>query len=243
MASNAKAVRPKGRGGLVKTSYKRLRKLIVEGHLVPGSRLVETELAEELGVSRGTVRRALEQLHHEGHLTQTKPGRQSRLVVAPMTAADAKELYYLIAQIEGLAVSELANMPDEVREAVANELEVIESKITDSGDQRASDPNRFVALDRTFHWTFVNAGGGARTKSLHKILRPQLERYARLYTGQVGETVAKARREHQALIEQVRAGDSEGAERAVLNNWHNGAERVARLIRAAEAAEEGQQRS
>lgn len=223
-------MRAKGRGGLVRTSYMRLRKLIVEGHLVPGSRLVETDLAEELGVSRGTVRRALEQLHHEGHLTQNKPGRQSRLVVAPMTAKDAREIYYLMAQVEGLAASELAQKPEDVRAAVAEEMAVIESRISDAPEQKESDPNRFVALDQKFHGCFVEAGGGPRTRSLHGILRPQLERYARFYTGNIGDKVARARKEHREIIAMVRKGDPEGAHAAVHRNWHNGAERVDQLI-------------
>ena len=51
---------------LIVAVYQRLRRLIVEGHLGPGARLVEAELATRFGVSRTPIRTALYQLLQEG---------------------------------------------------------------------------------------------------------------------------------------------------------------------------------
>ncbi len=214
----------------MQASHAHIRDLIVEGRLAPGDRVVETDLAEQMDVSRGTVRRALEQLRHEGYLTQGRPGRQSRLVVAPVSAADAAELYSLLAEIEGLAVRKLAQASVAVRMRTADALAQLEARISDP-EQQADDPSRFVVLDEQFHWIFTEAGGGSRTISLHKVLRPQLARYARFYTGDMGSLIATARPEHREIIAGIRVGDSDSAYTAVLANWHNGAKRVAGFMR------------
>ncbi|MFB6240160.1 MAG: GntR family transcriptional regulator, partial [Gemmatimonadota bacterium] len=49
-------------------TYTRLRELIVRGQLAPGSRIIETDVAERLGVSRTPVRSALQRLEQEGFI-------------------------------------------------------------------------------------------------------------------------------------------------------------------------------
>src|SRR5215467_3128120 len=74
-----------------------LREQILSGRFAPGLRLVEAALADQLGVSRGTVRAALGELAHEGlvsHITYTK------WMVSELSAADARELYSLRGSLE-----------------------------------------------------------------------------------------------------------------------------------------------
>src|ERR1043166_264543 len=60
--------------------YTRLRDLIVQGLLSPGSRIIETEIASRLGVSRTPVREALQRLQQEGFVTGNPAAQQSRLL-------------------------------------------------------------------------------------------------------------------------------------------------------------------
>ncbi|NNM33689.1 MAG: GntR family transcriptional regulator, partial [Gemmatimonadetes bacterium] len=55
-------------------AYERLRELIVRGRLAPGSRLIETEVAERLGLSRTPVRGAFQRLTQEGYVTDPGVG-------------------------------------------------------------------------------------------------------------------------------------------------------------------------
>src|SRR6185503_11287169 len=71
--------------------YVRLRDLIVQGSLAPGSRIVETEIASRLGVSRTPVREALQRLQQEGFVMGAPGAQQSRLTVAPLTRNDVHE--------------------------------------------------------------------------------------------------------------------------------------------------------
>src|SRR5437773_9909283 len=86
----------------VSATYRRLRELIVGGRLAAGARLIETELAGRLGVSRTPVRAALLRLAQEGYILSPGAGRRARPAVAALTRADAAELCKIIAEVEGL---------------------------------------------------------------------------------------------------------------------------------------------
>src|SRR5215813_87498 len=77
-----------------------LREQILSGRFAPGLRLVEATLADQLGVSRGTVRAALSELAHEGLVSQVA---YTKWMVPELSAADAWELYSLRGSLEGLA--------------------------------------------------------------------------------------------------------------------------------------------
>ncbi len=55
--------------------YEQLRHLIVHGHLAPGSRIVESDVAGRLGVSRTPVRGALQRLQQEGYIVDPSSPR------------------------------------------------------------------------------------------------------------------------------------------------------------------------
>jgi len=78
-----------------------LREEIVAGELVAGAPLVETALAEALGVSRGPIRNALTELEGEG-LVRTE--RNGRSLVAGFTQADLTDVLAVRLEIESLAI-------------------------------------------------------------------------------------------------------------------------------------------
>ncbi len=77
-----------------------LRRAILEAQLPPGERLVETSLAEQLGVSRGPLREAIRQLVEEGLVDQT-PFRGA--VVRSLSVEDIKEIYSFRLLLESCA--------------------------------------------------------------------------------------------------------------------------------------------
>src|SRR5471030_1352252 len=90
--------------------YARLRDLIVQGLLSPGSRIIETEIAGRLGVSRTPVREALQRLQQEGFVTGSPGAQQSRLTVAPLTRTDVDELLNVVGALEGLGAYKAASL-------------------------------------------------------------------------------------------------------------------------------------
>ena len=78
-----------------------IRMMLLTGELEPGTRIVEQDLAQELGVSRGPVREALRQIEQEGLLEYTSHVGCS---VKEFTVQDVYEVYLLRANLEILAV-------------------------------------------------------------------------------------------------------------------------------------------
>ena len=77
-----------------------LRKANLEATLAPGTRLVETKLAEQLGVSRGTLREAILQLVEEGLLEQAS---FRGTVVRSLSVEDIQEIYSFRTLLESFA--------------------------------------------------------------------------------------------------------------------------------------------
>src|SRR5437763_11507891 len=105
--------------------YMRLRDLIVQGSLAPGSRIVETEIASRLGVSRTPVREALQRLQQEGFVNGAPGAQQSRLTVAPLTRDDVHELLDVVGALEGLGARRSASTDAAERKALAKELRAL----------------------------------------------------------------------------------------------------------------------
>jgi len=218
--------------GSAELAYRRIRDLIVAGRLSPGARLVETELAGSLGVSRGTIRPALLRLRHEGYATAPRSGRQARLIVAPLTRDDAVDLYSLVGELEGLAASLAAVANDDVHGPMMASVRALQLQLEQLSRHPEPDPATFLDLDREFHRAYVAAAGRPRLLAAHETLRPQFERYARIYAvhivggGQLSQTV----REHGDIITCLGKKDPRASRDAVHRNWHHGVTRLLAII-------------
>ncbi|MGQ0648392.1 MAG: GntR family transcriptional regulator [Gemmatimonadaceae bacterium] len=210
--------------------YHKLRELIVRGQLAPGARIVETDVAARLGVSRTPVRGALQRLNQEGYIVETPRLQQSRPMVAPLTREDARELFYIVAEIEGLAARFAAARPPKQRDALAADLTSINDDFKRAAQAKHQDHNRLWELDERFHRRYVEAGAGARLIALHDAVKPQAERYERLYVSLLARDLATSVNEHTAIIRAVRSGNSDAAQAAVQTNWRNAAERLGAVI-------------
>lgn len=211
--------------------YRSLRELIVSGALGPGTRLVETIVADRLGVSRTPVRSALHRLQQEGYAFASNSGdERQRLVVAPMTVADAADLFHIVGELEGLAGRYAAALEDGRRALLAEALEEINDRLL--AESRSGKPDAYKAfqLDTAFHRRYVVDSAPPRLLALHDSIKPQAERYARLYvtalTGELGLSAA----EHQVIVQAIRDGDEDRAQRAIQTNWRNAAQRIGTVI-------------
>ncbi len=212
-------------------AYQRLRELIVRGRLAPGSRLIETEIAARLRVSRTPVRSALQRLTQEGYIVETGTGRQSRPVVAPLTQSDARELFYIVGEIEGLAAWRAARQKN--RHETVGRLNRINSELLAEVRGPAPSRERIFELDTSFHRCYVEDGAGPRLLALHDAIKPQIERYTRLYVDALRNQIAISVREHQVTVDNVSDGAAELAQSSVRTNWRNAAERLSGVIERA----------
>lgn len=209
--------------------YDSLRNLIVRGQLAPGARIVETEVAERFGVSRTPVRAAFQRLEREGYVVAS-PTHQARMTVAPLTREDVGELLEIVGELEGLAARSAARLTDPERERLAKELTTLNADFRRAASARGAQPGKLYELDERFHRRYVEAGAGARLRSLHEAVKPQAERYIRMYIALLLDTVATAGTEHDAIVDAIRTGNAANAQRAVQTNWRHAADRLVRAI-------------
>ena len=209
--------------------YESLRNLIVRGQLAPGARIVETEVAERFGVSRTPVRAAFQRLEQEGYVIAS-PTHQARMTVAPLTREDVGELLEIVGELEGLAARSAAGLADSERERLARDLTTLNADFRRAASARGAQPGKLYELDEKFHRRYVEAGAGSRLRSLHEAVKPQAERYIRMYIALLLDTVATAGTEHDAIVEAIRIGNSGAAQRAVQTNWRHAADRLVRAI-------------
>ena len=190
-----------------------IRSHILEGVLAAGARLLETQLSEELGVSRGTVRSALAVLAREGLVQQVA---FTRWQVAETSAADAWEVYTLRGVLEGLAA----------RLAAGNvtEADGLTLKATAAELSRAIAEKRFqdvTDIDFRLHQEIVALARHRRLADQHQFLLQQV-RFHMVNSGFLPKDYGELAKEHEALIDAVLQKNGDHAER--LARSHNEAE-------------------
>lgn len=218
------------RGDRIGRAYGQLRELIVSGRLAPGTRIVESDISTRLGVSRTPVRSALQRLQQEGYIQALGRGKESRLSVAPLTHDDSRELFSIVGELEGLAARWSAALPAPPRAELVRRLRRLNTELSVAAAEQPRNPTRLFDLDTAFHHAYVEAGGGARLLALHDAIKPQAERYIRLYISALVDEIAKSVDEHEVIIRQVHVGAPGEAQLAVQTNWRNAAERLSRVI-------------
>lgn len=211
--------------------YRELRELIVSGRLAPGTRLVETIAAERLGVSRTPVRSAFHRLQREGYAVAANEGdERQRLIVAPITADDAADLFHIVGELEGLAAYYAAGLDRDRRLALVGELEELNNEMLAESQAPRVDSYKVFQLDASFHRRYVVEAAPPRLVALHDAIKPQAERYARLYVSALTDVLDLSVAEHSEIISAIREGDSDSAQRTTQTNWRNAARRVGALI-------------
>src|SRR5438105_4080873 len=160
--------------------FDNLRASIVHGRLAPGTPLMEVEIAERLGVSRTPVRDALQRLHSDGLIVRTKR-RPYKFTVAPLTRDDAESLYRIVAELDGLAAHDAACAPAAARRELVRSLRALNQDLRLAAESKDHPYGRLYERDDAFHHLYIAAGGTARLLALHESIKPQVERYARMY--------------------------------------------------------------
>ena len=141
MASTSIPESESGHGVLPERTYEHLRDRIIRGRLLPGERMIESEIALTLGVSRTPVREALAQLMREGFLVAATSGRRTELAVAPLDAPSVLELWSIVGALEGQAARLAAGRPEDERTHVANELHHLNANLVRVARKRPRDPD------------------------------------------------------------------------------------------------------
>ncbi len=119
------------------------------------------------------------------------------------------------------------------RRPLAAELRRVNDALLEASGGEPPDTSRIFDLHTRFHQCCVDACGGARVRAMHGSVKPQAERYRRLYSTAQGPHIQASLAEHEVIIRAIANGDADAAEGAVKANWRNAAVRLARVIEKA----------
>jgi DNA-binding GntR family transcriptional regulator len=177
---------------------------IAAGYLRPGARIIQEQLAQQLGISRQPVQQALTLLRKEGVLSDA-PGRG--LQVAPLDLEHVRQMYDMRAVIEGLAFRKAAEKSAAQAASKGPALIRAGRKAVASGSFQA-----MIAADMAFHG-FIYALSG------NPLVGPSMHTHWTQTQRVMGEVLMRDDKprdiwdQHEALLAAVASGDCEGAER------------------------------
>lgn len=182
-----------------------LRDAIRKGVLKPGERLMEIQLAEELGVSRTPVREAIRKLELEGYVIMM-PRRGT--YVANLSIRDVNEVFEIRTSLDSLASGLAAErITDEELERLQRLLVAI------GGYIEANDMEKIVETDTEFHDLLYQASRNSRLVGIIFNLREQLTRFRSTSMSFPGRLKATLE-EHRRIVEAIAQGDVQEAQAA-----------------------------
>ena len=187
----------------------KIRGAIIAGHFKPGTRLVERELCELLGVGRTSVREALRQLEAEGLVT-TVPHRGP--TVRQLTVAEAEQLYAVRALLEGYAGRHFAiRDPDLVKHDLAALGRAVGAL------EQATGREALIAAKTAFYGALMSGGGNLVITQMLTTLHNRITLLRLTSMTQPGR-MAESMKEVRAIYSAIQQRDGTRAEAACIKH-------------------------
>lgn len=203
--------------------FETIREAIINGVLKPGERLMEIQLAEELGVSRTPIREAIRKLELEGFVVMVP---RKGAYVADISLKDIADVFEIRGALEGLAAQLAAER------ATDEELEEMERMLVEIGEAiENKDVERLVETDTRFHEVLFRASRNERLTQILSLLREQIHSY-RMRTLAHPARMRVALEEHRTLVEALAQRDPETARRVAQEHIESAENSLMALISA-----------
>ena len=189
-----------------------IRDAIADGEFAPNQRLVEADLSERFGASRGSIRAALLELTTEG-LVERVQNRGAR--VRAISLAEAIEITEVRMALEGLCAAKAATrLTDDDRDRLRGIGTAMQEAV------RSGDLLGYSELNRQLHALIRTLGGQSTAQAILERLRGQNVRHQfrlALHPGRAAVSLPQ----HLEIIEALCAGEAEAAEAAVRRHLHS----------------------
>lgn len=197
-----------------------VRENIRHGRLVPGQRLVEADIVEATGASRGKVREALRRLEAEGLLTIEEFRGAS---VKRLGRDEVRQIYEARLALEGMAARECALRADADLRARLSQVQQELDAGEDSGNH-----DRFARLNAAWHGLIIAGSGNEYIAHFLKRLTVPIYRllFASFYTAQ---RIAAANADHRVITAAILEGRADDAEQAMRAHIRNGLDALIEL--------------
>ena len=191
-------------------AYQQLFDAIQKGTLKPGTRIRETDIAEEFGISRTPVRDAIRRLENDGLIVHLP---HQGAVIKTLDHREIMEMYEMRQVLEGTAAFHAAQH--------ASDLEIDELiELNDLMLENKEDENGAAEANRLFHQTLYRA---ANNRYLIDAINNLSNAMALLdgTTLHSSERVENAYNEHREIVNQIQSRNSTEANRAVRAHISN----------------------
>ncbi len=201
-------------------SYRPLRELVLDairgaimnGTLQPRERLMEIQMAEELGVSRTPIREALRKLELEGFIVMVP---RKGAYVSDLSFKDIADVFEIRAALEGLAAGLAAERITE------EELEWMERLLVEKQEAITQDDiGKLVEVDTKFHELMYQASRNVRLGSIISNLREQIQRFRLTSLSYPGRNKLSLE-EHKKIVEAIQARDYQLARQLATEHIEN----------------------
>ena len=190
--------------------YEQLKAAIMQGLLSPETRLTETEVAQQIGVSPTPVREAFRRLAAEGFL-EIAPWKGVK--VRSITEKEILETYQCREVLEGLACRLAASSID------SSGLQKLRRLIKKS--QEAASANEIVTVNSAIHTLILEYAGNAKLRATLGLFHETIIR-DRTLTAYNAARQHEIHGEHDAIFAALEAGDADAAEQAMRVHVRNG---------------------
>lgn len=210
--SNLQNLKIEGFKPLREIVFENLREAILEGKLEPGQRMMEIQLAEQLGVSRTPVREAIRKLELEGLVVMIP---RKGAYVADVSIKDIMEVLEIRVAIEGLAASLAAErITDEELDGL--EMSFYQFKQCYQRD----DVEGMIQKDVEFHERIFAAARNNKLTQIFQGLSEQIYRFRVAYIAEYNRADALLE-EHQCILEALNHRDPVAAYEAATKHIEN----------------------
>ena len=185
--------------------YEELKIQILKGSIIPGTRMMEVELAEEMGVSRTPIREAIRKLEKEGLVTiEPRRGAYASMI----STEDMVEILEVRQDLEGLAAYFAANrMSDEQMK----ELKEVSNSYNEAVKRGKMED--MIKYDTRFHHIIVES---CRNKILVQMIEQLQElvlRFRYIYYDNF-RRAENMPEEHEAIVAAISEGNADKARAA-----------------------------
>ena len=214
---------------LHESTFQKLRSLLVEGKIAPGSKLNERELAESLNVSRTPIREAIRRLAADG-LVELIANRGA--IAVELSLEDVIHTFDVIADLEGFSGELAAN---NISAATLSELEALQYEMLASYARR--DLSSYYKLNLRIHHLINQAANNPVLSRLFSQVNARIEAL-RFRSNQDGVKWEKAVEEHQEMLEALKARDSKRMRKIMMQHVMNKRDVVVQLLKAESSSAE-----
>lgn len=227
---------PSRSGSLYEQIYLALRSAILSGAIAADERLIETQLADQLEVSRTPVREAIRRLQQESLIQMDSDGG---LYIVKLSLKDAIKLYDCRIALERLAVVEACEHATPHHFQKIEQNLVLAEAATETSQPAQGKPTvdsiRLLELSCEFHQLIAKSSGNSWIVSLLDQISQKIT-LIRVQTLKGLDQLIDIDTEHRQIYEAITRRNSAAAEQQMVNHLRASQTRIVEVFQQAESA-------